>query len=88
MALVYHELPRCGTFAANVKTITRISLSDSALSQRAASIGWQLIDEILHTVLRPLADIVRHPAAFYDGYRLLALDGTIQGVAMHDRQCP
>jgi hypothetical protein len=76
MARVYHELARCGTFAANVKTITRISLSDSALSQRAASIGWQLIDEILHTVLRPLADMARHPAAFHDGYRLLALDGT------------
>ena len=76
MARVYHELARCGTFAANVKTITRISLSDSALSQRASSIGWQLIDEILHTVLRPLADIIRHPAAFYHGYRLLAFDGT------------
>jgi hypothetical protein len=76
MARVYHELARCGTFAANVKTITRISLSDSALSQRAASIGWQIIDEILHTVLRPLADRARHPEAFYSGYRLLAFDGT------------
>lgn len=76
MARVYHELARCGTFAANVKTITRISLSDSALSQRASSIGWKLIDEILHTVLRPLADIIHHPTAFYQGYRLLAFDGT------------
>lgn len=76
MARVYHELARCGTFAANVQTITRISLSDSALSQRAATIGWKIIDEILHTVLRPLADTGRHPAAFYQGYRLLAFDGT------------
>jgi hypothetical protein len=76
MARVYHELARSGTFAANVKTITRITLSDSALSQRARSIGWQLIDEILPLVLRPLADPDRQPAAFHRGYRLLALDGT------------
>ena len=76
MARVYHELARSGTFAANVKTITRITLSDSALSQRARSIGWKLIDEILPLVLRPLADPAQHPAAFHRGYRLLAFDGT------------
>lgn len=76
MARVYHELARSGTFAANVKTLTRISISDSALSQRASSIGWRLIDEILPQVLRPLADLARHPAAFHRGYRLLAIDGT------------
>ena len=60
MARVYHELARSGSFAANVKTITRVTISDSALSQRAFSIGWKLIDEILPAVLRPLADVVRH----------------------------
>jgi hypothetical protein len=76
MARVYHELARSGTFSANVKTITRVTISDSALSQRAFSIGWKLIDEILSTVLRPLADIDRHPGPFHRGYRLLAMDGT------------
>ena len=76
MARVYHELARSGTFAANVKTITQVTISDSALSQRAFSIGWRLIDEILPAVLRPLADVVRHPLAFHRGYRLLAFDGT------------
>lgn len=76
MARVYHELARSGNFSANVKSITRISISDSALSQRAFSIGWKLIDEILPLVLRPLADIFRHTAAFHQGYRLLAFDGT------------
>ena len=76
MARVYHELARSGTFSANVKTITRVIISDSALSQRAFSSGWKLIDEILSAVLRPLADVIRHPAAFYLGYRLLACDGT------------
>jgi hypothetical protein len=76
MARVYHELARSGTFSANVKTITRVTISDSALSQRACSIGWKLIDEILPAVLRPLADITRHAGAFHSGYRLLAFDGT------------
>jgi hypothetical protein len=76
MARVYHELARSGTFSANVKTITRVVISDSALSQRALSIGWKLIDEILPAVLRPLADLARHPGAFYRGFRLVAFDGT------------
>jgi hypothetical protein len=76
MARVYHEFARSGTFAANVKTITRVTLSNSALSQRARSIGWQLLGEILPLVLRPLADPARHPGAFHRGLRLLALDGT------------
>jgi hypothetical protein len=76
MARVYHELARSGNFSANVKSITRVTISDAALSQRALSIGWKLIDEILPAVLRPLADITLHPAAFHYGLRLLAFDGT------------
>lgn len=59
-----------------MKTINRAVISDSALSQRAFSIGWKLIDEILPAVLRLLADLARHPGAFYRGYRLVAFDGT------------
>ena len=76
MARVYHEFARSGTFAANVKTITRLTLSNSAPSQRARSIGWQLVSGILPLVLRPLADPARHPGAFHRGFRLLAFDGT------------
>ena len=76
MARVYHELARCGTFSANVKNVTRVTISDSALSQRASSIGWKLIDEILPAALRPLAEVSRHPDAFHHGYRLVAFDGT------------
>ncbi len=76
MARVYHELARCGSFSANVKAITRVTLSDSALSQRAVSIGWKLIDEVLPIALRPLADPSLHPGAFHQGYRLVAFDGT------------
>lgn len=76
MARVYHAMAMTGTFAAHVNQITKIRISDSALSQRGQSIGWRLLAEVLGEVLRPLADAVVHPNAFYHGLRLLALDGT------------
>jgi hypothetical protein len=76
MARVYHVMAMTGTFAAHVKQITQISISDSALSQRGQSIGWKLLAEVLGEVLCPLADAVVHSSAFYHGLRLLALDGT------------
>lgn len=75
MARVYHEFARIGSFSASVKEITDVTISDAALSQRAASIGWEMIDRILPEVLRPLADEQRHPEAFHHGYRILAMDG-------------
>ena len=76
MARVYHELARSGTFSSSVRAVTRVHLSDSALSQRALSIGEKLIEEVLPLALRPLADPLRHADAFHKGYRLLAVDGT------------
>ena len=75
MARVYHEFARIGSFSASVREITRVTISDSALSQRGASIGWELIGRILPEVLHPLADEKLHPTAFHRGLRLLALDG-------------
>lgn len=76
MARVYHAMATAGSFATHVKQITDIDISDSALSQRAKSIGWKLLAEVLGEALRPMADVARHPDAFYHGLRLLALDGT------------
>lgn len=76
MARVYHELARCGSFSANVRTVTRVKVSGSALSQRACSIGVEPFERVLAAVLRPLAEAGRHARAFYGGYRLLAVDGT------------
>jgi len=75
MARVYHEFARVGSFSASTLEVTRVEISDSALTQRAMSIGPELIGEILPRVLRPLAAPDLHPDAFYHGYRLAALDG-------------
>ena len=69
MARVYHEFARSSTFSANVKTITRVTIFNTALSQHAFSIDWKLNDEILTNLLRILADMASHPVAFHRGYR-------------------
>jgi hypothetical protein len=76
MARVYHAFAMTGSFSTHVKQITGTRVSDSALSQRGQSIGWELFLEVLREVLQPLADPTRHGPAFYHGLRLLALDGT------------
>jgi hypothetical protein len=76
MARTYHQLAPAGSFATHVKEITGIRISGSALSQRSQAIGWELLHEALHLALRPSADPQLHPAAFYQGLRLLAVDGT------------
>jgi hypothetical protein len=75
MSRTYHELPRVGNFSDSVKSMTRVSVSDSALSQRAQSVGCGLFEAILPAVLKPLAKQEKHPEAFHQGYRLCALDG-------------
>lgn len=76
MSRVYHELARSGSFSTNVRRVTRVKISDAALSQRAATIGMKTIESILPHALRPLADVQSQPEAFYQGMRLVALDGT------------
>ena len=55
--------------------------SDSALYQARAKLGWAPIRWLCRRVLRPLANLVCDPSAFYDGRRLLASDGTSFTVA-------
>jgi hypothetical protein len=80
VGLVYHVLHPHGTFAAHVKRLTGITISDEALSQRRSRLPWELLERILCTVLRPLADAQQHPQAFYQGLRLVGVDGTMFSV--------
>jgi hypothetical protein len=76
MGKVFHVMARTGNFADHVKQITGIPISNSALSQRGASVGWELVATALRSVLHPLAEPQEHPDAFHQGLRLIALDGT------------
>jgi hypothetical protein len=50
--------------------------SDSALYQARTRLGWGPMRWLCRRVIRPLAERACDPSAFYDGRRLLALDGT------------
>jgi hypothetical protein len=75
MARTYHELPRVGNFSDSVKAMTKVSISDSALSQRAQSIGCEFFEALLPAVLKPPGKEELHPESFREGYRLCAVDG-------------
>ena len=76
MARVYHAMAKAGSFATHVRQVTGVEISDSALSQRGQSIGWELLAEVLPAVLQPLAVEHQHPAGFHHGMRMVAFDGT------------
>lgn len=75
-ALVYHGLMASGTLQTHVEELLGQHLSGSALSQRRQRLPWQLFERILSVALRPRAEPGQHPQAFYQGLRLVGLDGT------------
>ena len=81
MGLVFHVLAGAGTLAEHVKTLTRKSVTESALSQRRTSLAWPIFEMILAEGLRLKAREKKHPEAFYEGLRLCGVDGSLLSVA-------
>jgi Transposase DDE domain len=79
--LAWHVMQPSGTFAHSVEMLTQKLMSESALSERRQSLGTEPWKEALKAALRPLADPVLHPHAFYKGFRLVGVDGTTMNVA-------
>ncbi|MBV8200456.1 MAG: IS4 family transposase [Acidobacteria bacterium] len=50
--------------------------TEAALYRARGRLGWAPLRWLRKHVVRPLADLLRDPDAFYHGRRLLALDGT------------
>ncbi len=80
MCLVFHVLAGAGTLAEHVKTLTRKSITDGALSQRRQSWPWQIFERIMEAVLGPKAQEKKHPEAFYHGLRLCGADGSLLSI--------
>jgi hypothetical protein len=55
--------------------------SDPAIYKARARLGWAPMRWLVHRVCRALADPTQDPTAFYNGRRLLAIDGTTFTVA-------
>lgn len=75
-SLIFHQLQPGGTLAEHSAQLHGIKMSDSAFSQRRQLLPVEMFDQIMQVALQPLADPTRQPQSFYEGYRLVGVDGT------------
>jgi hypothetical protein len=75
-SLVFHFMNATGTLAEHFALLFEGSLNDSSCADRRARLPWQVFADLMARALRPLAQKVRQPEAFYRQWRLVALDGT------------
>ena len=74
---VYHCMQAVGTAATHVGQVCGHRLSESQVSRRCRSLGVEIFEWILGEVLGPRAERRREPEAFYQGLRLVGIDGTL-----------
>lgn len=74
--LLFHFLLPAGTLAEHLRQLTGRDFSEGTLSERRTALDWSVFAELLRQALRPLARRLRHPEAFWRGWRLVAWDGT------------
>ncbi|NJL19125.1 MAG: hypothetical protein HC901_02170, partial [Bdellovibrionaceae bacterium] len=70
-----------GYFSAHFTRLWKQRVSDATLSKRRRVMGFKVFEELLESVLRPLADAQAQPECFYRGLRLMGIDGTEFSVA-------
>jgi hypothetical protein len=75
-ALTYHSLQARGTLSQHFEQLFHAPLADSSWSERRQRLPWALFVDLMRRVLRPRAHRRRHPDAFWQTWRLVALDGT------------
>lgn len=74
--LVFHVVAGVGTLAQHVKQLTGKTVTDGALAQRRALLPWTVFEQLMAAALKPKADPIQHPEAFYHGLRLCGVDGS------------
>jgi len=75
-ALLFHFACGAGTAAEHMLQLLGWGISDSAISERRSVLPWALWERWLRDALRCRAHRRHHPEAFYQGWRLVAFDGT------------
>jgi hypothetical protein len=76
-SMVFHPVAEAGTLAQHVKQLTGKTITDGALAQRRALMPATVFEELKGAALKPKADPIRHPDAFYHGLRLCGVDGSL-----------
>ncbi len=75
-ALTFHVMKAKGTLGEHVAELFDTRIADSSLADRRARVPWTIFAELMQRMLRPRATLADAPEAFWQGWRLLALDGT------------
>jgi hypothetical protein len=79
--MVFHTVAEAGTLAQHVKQLTGKNITDGALAQRRALMPAAVFEELMGAALKPKADPIGHPDAFYHGLRLCGVDGSLFSVS-------
>ena len=80
-SMVFHTVAEAGTLAQHVKQLTGKNITDGALAQRRALMPAAVFEELMGAALKPKADPIGHPDAFYHGLRLCGVDGSLFSVS-------
>jgi hypothetical protein len=75
-ALTFHVMQGRGTLGEHFTELFDAPMADSSLADRRARLPWEIFDELMRRMLRRRATRSREPEAFWNGWRLVALDGT------------
>ena len=76
MGLVFHCWQASGTLAQNIRILLCKQMAESSLSERRQNLPWQVFTALMQAALRPKVTRQKHPQAFYNKWRLVAMDGT------------
>lgn len=77
MVLTAHALAPSGNLAMHAHGLSRKRVSGAALSKRRRRLPWQIFEWMMDLILGVQADPRKHPSAFWKGYRLMGVDGTM-----------
>ena len=75
-SMLFHTICGSGTLAQHVKQQTGKDVTDGALAQRRALLPVEIFEQLMSAALKPKANPIRHPDAFYHQLRLCGVDGT------------
>jgi hypothetical protein len=74
--LTFHVMQGAGTLAEHFFELFQEPLANSSWSDRRIRLPWEIFADLMRRALRPIATRRQQPAAFWRGWRLLAIDGT------------
>ena len=75
-ALTFHAMKGPGTLGEHFAELFETPLAESSLADRRARLPWEIFGDLMRRMLHPRATPRSEPEAFWNGWRLVALDGT------------